>query len=124
MTARHVVNLYALRMRIEEAFRDLKCPRFGLGFSHCLSRDPLRLAALLLIAALAMVVLWLIGTAARMMRKARHFQSNTTRGHDALSVIYLAMLIIARGEDEPFPRQVLLEPLRRLQSSIEVSLDD
>ncbi len=36
--ARRVVNLYAKRMQIEEAFRDLKSHRFGMGFEDSRTR--------------------------------------------------------------------------------------
>lgn len=61
------------------AFRDLKCLRYGLGFELNLSRAWERLAALLLIAALAFHALWLIGSQALARGLLSHYQSNTRR---------------------------------------------
>jgi hypothetical protein len=46
-------------MQIEQSFRDLKCDRFGCAFCHSLTRQPERIAMLLLIHALATFVAWL-----------------------------------------------------------------
>ena len=64
LTAAQVVALYGGRMQIEQTFRDLKNPRWGLGLSHTQTRCPKRLAVLLVIGALATYALWLIGLAA------------------------------------------------------------
>lgn len=57
-----VVALYALRMQIEESFRDLKCERFGCAFHHSLTRKPERIAILLLLQALASFLVHLVAT--------------------------------------------------------------
>jgi len=57
--ARQLVAIYAARMQIEQSFRDLKCARFGCAFKHSLTRNPKRIAMLLLIHALATFVAWL-----------------------------------------------------------------
>ena len=59
LSAKQIVAIYAKRMQIEESFRDLKCPHFGCGFYHSLTRKPQRIATLLLIQALASFVTWL-----------------------------------------------------------------
>jgi hypothetical protein len=55
-----IVNLYRLRMQIEESFRDLKCERFGCAFHHSLTRKPHRIAILLLLQALASFLAYLV----------------------------------------------------------------
>lgn len=60
-TAHQIVDIYARRMQIEKSFRDLKCPRYGCGFDHSLTRTCERLGILLLIHALATFVAWLSG---------------------------------------------------------------
>lgn len=89
-----IVNLYATRMQIEEAFRDLKCARYGLGFEFNLSRSPERIAALLLIALLAFFVLWLIGQRALARGLQFQFQSNTRRTRPVLSLFNLAVQLV------------------------------
>lgn len=108
-----IVNLYAQRMQIEEAFRDLKCARYGLGFTLNLSRTRERLAALLLIALLAFYALWLIGQQALARGLQFHYQSNTRRTRPVLSLFNLARLLVRRAAD-----QLLLRDLPHLQLPI------
>lgn len=59
LTPAQVVAIYARRMQIEQSFRDLKSHRYGVGFEDSLTRTRDRLAALLLILALASFVAWI-----------------------------------------------------------------
>ena len=93
-TPSQIVNLYATRMQIEEAFRDLKCARYSLGFEFNLSRSRERIAALLLIALLALFVLWLIGQRALARGLQFQFQSNTRRTRPVLSLFNLALQLV------------------------------
>ena len=61
--AQQIVALYSLRMQIESSFRDLKCERFGCGFTLSLTRSAERLMILLLLHALACFVAWLAAAA-------------------------------------------------------------
>ena len=106
LTAQRIVNLYATRMQIEEAFRDLKCARYGLGFELNLSRSRERLAVLLLIALLSFFVLWLIGQHALTHGLQFHYQSNTRRTRPVLSVFNLACLIVRRTTDQLLARDL------------------
>lgn len=100
LKAAQVVNFFATRMQIEEAFRDLKCARYGLGFELNLSRSRERLAVLLLIALLSFFVLWLIGQQAIARGLQFHYQSNTRRNSAVLSLFNLACLIVRRTTDQ------------------------
>lgn len=53
-----VVAWYAARMQIEEAFRDLKSHRYGMGFEDSLTRSAPRLTVLLLLHALTSFAAW------------------------------------------------------------------
>lgn len=112
--AAQIINHFATRMQIEEAFRDLKCARYGLGFELNLSRSRERLAALLLIALLAFFVLWLIGQQALARGLQFHYQSNTRRTRPVLSLFNLACLIVRRATDQLLTRDLphLLLPIR------------
>lgn len=114
LTAAQIVNAYAKRMQIEEAFRDLKCARYGLSFALNLSRTRERLAALLLIALLAFFVLWLIGSQALAHGLQFHYQSNTRRTRPVLSLFNLACLLVRRAADQLLARDLphLLLPIR------------
>lgn len=64
-SAAQIVAIYAKRMQIELAFRDLKSHRYGMGFEDSLSRCPKRLAVLLLLYAMAAFAAWILAKAFR-----------------------------------------------------------
>jgi hypothetical protein len=92
--AEKAVMLYALRMQIEEAFRDLKSTRFGLSLELHHTYQLERLQVLLLIATLALMVAWIIGKATEHTGQHRHFQANTVRDRVVLSMIFLGLKVI------------------------------
>lgn len=95
--AKRIVALYRQRMQIEEAFRDLKSERYGLGFTASQTRGAQRLASLLLIGALALFVLWVIGQAAQQQQLAHHYQANTRKRRQVLSLISLGRQVMRRA---------------------------
>ena len=103
-----IINHYGARMQIEEAFRDLKCARYGLSFTLNLSRSRERLAALLLIALLSFFVLWLIGQQALAQGLQRHYQSNTRRSRPVLSLYNLACQLVRHTIDHALGRDMPL----------------
>lgn len=109
LQAAQIINHFATRMQIEEAFRDLKCARYGLGFELNLSRSRERLAVILLIAMLSFFVLWLIGQQALARNLQLRYQSNTQRARPVLSLFNLAGLIVRHATD-----QLILGPLPHL----------
>ena len=92
--AKRIMKLYALRMQIEETFRDCKGQRWGLGLQYARTRDPQRWEILLLIGTLATVIHWLVGLAARARHCARHFQVNTFKKRAVLSVCFLGQQLL------------------------------
>ena len=114
LSAQALAALYAQRMQIEEAFRDLKNERFGLGLSASRSKQGQRLAVLALIGALASFVLRLIGEAARARQMQFQFQSNTRRSRPVISVISLALQIVQKGLFK-FPTGEINAALTRLR---------
>ncbi len=91
--ARGIVALYRARMQIEEAFRDVKSVRFGIGFELSLTRSAQRLQVLLLIAMITHFVLWLLGMAARNSGQHTNYQANTITHRNVLSAIYLGLRV-------------------------------
>ena len=85
----HIVNIYRQRMRIEENFRDTKCPHYGLGLKASLTRTPKRMAILLLIAAIATFAAWLMGIIITQSGKAPDFQAHSAKFTRSLSMVYL-----------------------------------
>lgn len=86
---KHSVNIYRQRMRIEENFRDTKCPHYGLGLKNSLTKSPKRMAILLLIAAIATWAAWLVGLVTLRAGNASDFQAHSAKFNCALSLVYL-----------------------------------
>jgi hypothetical protein len=110
-TSKQIVTLYAKRMQIEESFRDLKSPQYGMGLRHCKSRCSRRLDILLLIALLATLVLWWIGLFALKAGWQRKFQANTVSNRAVLSVVRLGKEVRKR-DNYLIPGQRLLWALQ------------
>lgn len=85
----HIVNIYRQRMRIEENFRDTKCPHYGLGLKNSLTRTPERMAILLLIAAIATFAAWLAGIVTTYTGIASDFQAHSAKFTRSLSMVFL-----------------------------------
>lgn len=110
-SAEQVVAAYALRMKIEETFRDAKNHRFGWSLRHvrCYSSD--RMANLLLLTTLAIIVVTLLGFEAERRQLHRGYQANTVKQR-VLSFFVLGLAVLRRGEHEPFlHRQALASML-------------
>jgi hypothetical protein len=115
MSADAVVAVYGGRMQIEQTFRDIKNPRWGLGLSDSQTRQPGRLANLLLMGALACYALWLIALAVRTSGYRIEFGSRKKAAH-ALSLISLARWWIAEQDTITLSRRQLEQALILLRS--------
>jgi hypothetical protein len=93
--AKKVVTMYALRMQIEETFRDTKSHRFGIALSHARTRSTSRADMLVLLAAYAHVLYMLLGLAAEEAGLQRRFQANTVSNRRVLSLALLGRLVLA-----------------------------
>ncbi|GAC1455379.1 MAG: IS4-like element ISSod3 family transposase [Vulcanimicrobiaceae bacterium] len=96
-SAAAIVATYALRMKIEETFRDAKNHRFGWSLRHVRSRSADRLAMLLLLASLAMVAVTLVGFEAERRRLHRAYQANTL-SRRVLSLVVLGGAVLRRSD--------------------------
>lgn len=106
--AKRIVGLYKTRMQCEENFRDTKSTAYGLGIAkHCRSSFQ-RATNLLLIAALAHFLLWLIGCLARARQWDRAVRVTSVACPNAYSNIFLARLVI-RHLSNRLPRDCLDE---------------
>lgn len=114
-SARRVSHLYSKRMQIEETFRDLKCHRWGFGLCYSRCNNIRRLEALLLLAALATLVAWLVGLAARSLQLHRHLQANTERRREVLSTFFIGRELLRRPAHDLRPPLIVraLTMLRR-----------
>lgn len=97
LTGDAVVSIYGQRMQIEEAFRDTKNSRMGLGLSASASRSGERLAVLALIACLAEFVLRLIGQTAISQRKQYDLQLTNRRSRPEISCIQVGVLLVRKA---------------------------
>jgi hypothetical protein len=115
ISAIDIMMLYKKRMQIEEVFRDLKNTRNGLGLRHCRSFNVERLNIALLVAALAMLVLWLFGTAVKQKKLHFSFQANTVRNRNVLSNFIIGWQVLIRNEIS-FHKNELLAALNLIAS--------
>lgn len=118
---RRITALYAQRMQIEETFRDLKCHRWGFGLCYSLCRSAQRLDTMLMLAALASLVVWLVGLAARSIQAHRHLQANTVRSREVLSAFFIGRELLRQGCSLLAPRH-LTQALFTLRSHISHAL--
>ena len=94
LSAEAVVAIYAQRMQIEQAFRDTKNPRFGLGLFYSGSRSTARWAALALVASVAELVIRLTGQCAINAKMQYELQLTNRRKRAEISVIQVGMLLL------------------------------
>lgn len=95
-TAAKIVAVYKRRMQIEEGFRDVKNEHLGFGLNLHRSRCAKRIEILLLIAALANYLVFLLGLKARLAGYEQRFQSNSLEHKRALSLWRLGVEYLYR----------------------------
>jgi hypothetical protein len=113
-----VVARYALRMQIEECFRDLKAHRHGWSLDYVRSKTPQRIEILLLLAALAIVAMHTIGLAAEKAKVHFGYQANTVRDHRVLSTFFLARLLMRDRRAHSFNPDELRSAMTRLRKTL------
>ena len=91
-SASQIVALYKSRMQCEEAFRDAKNLKLGLGLARSLSRDPKRLQVLALLVALAHFVTTVLGRLAHSQQLHKTIQANTLTHRRVFSIPRLGAL--------------------------------
>jgi len=77
--ASEIVKRYGRRFTIEETFRDLKDPRYGLGLHGCRVRRPDRRDRLILLFAITHAMLTLLGEASEKIGYDRRLKANTSK---------------------------------------------
>lgn len=85
--------------------RDLKCHRWGFGLRYARCNSAARLDVLLPPGALATLVVWLAGLAARALQLNRHLQASTStaRKRDVLSTFFIGRELLERLDHLPAP---------------------
>jgi hypothetical protein len=117
-----VVALYKTRMQIEQSFRDVKNPRWGWSLAFAKSRSNSRFATLLLIAAVATVVVTLVGLNAEQNQRHHRYQANTIRKRRVMSLFVLGNAVVYRNEHRTIRAKELRRTLSRLRQ-LPVSLE-
>ena len=93
--AKKVVAIYRERMQIEENFRDTKDTRYGFGLRDSGTRTTERMSVLLLIAAIATFICWIVGVFVRKKGQAADYQAHSAK-FNALSSVYLGCEALRR----------------------------
>lgn len=93
---RQAVEIYAQRMTIEEAFRDLKSHQYGFGLSTSKTKKKSRCEVLLLLSMIATFIAWCIGYIAESKGWHKQFQANSIDKRRVLSFVYLGCAVIRR----------------------------
>jgi hypothetical protein len=115
-----VVDLYAVRMQIEQNFRDLKNHRWGWSLRHCRSAGKRRVELLLLIGGIATFVQHLAGFAGELVDLHHRYQANTVRKRRVLSFFVLGSLLLNAGRPDELTNSSLKRALARLRSDVSV----
>lgn len=95
-----VIKIYQARMQIEEAIRDLKSTKYGLGFEHMMSYKPKRILMLLMVAMIVAFIAYFTGMIAESKNLHLKFQANTIKHRRVLSLFYLGRRIIKKSIKE------------------------
>lgn len=94
MSADSIVASYATRMQIEEAFRDVKSARFGWAMEAACTARVERVEVMVLLAALASVLILVVGISAEGAGLHRKYQANTIRSRRVLALTTLGRLVL------------------------------
>lgn len=92
-SSKGVVAIYALRMQIEQNYRDAKNHRWGWALDQSGSKND-RLEVLLLLAALAANITQGVGRAGEQKNLQRRFQANTVTTRRVLSLFFLGQRLL------------------------------
>jgi hypothetical protein len=111
-----IVKLYQKRMQIEEGFRDLKSEKSGFSLRQNRSMSVGRLSIALLIGAIGMLILWVIGIVAKEREIHYHYQANTTKHRNVLSLFIIGWQFIEEAKSTLTPQE-LKNSLKHLQQA-------
>lgn len=95
-------------MQIEEGFRDLKNTRNGFSLRQCRSASIDRLNIALLISAIAMLLLWLLGLAAKEKQLQYRYQASSIKTHPVLSNVIIGWHVLIRDIGKFTIKELLL----------------
>jgi hypothetical protein len=117
-SAEDILEIYGMRMQIEEVFRDNKSPRFGWSLRHARPGSATRWFNLLLVAMVAHYVLHVVGRLAERLNLHRAFQANTERRRRVLSLVTLASAVLQSALCKRLTRSWLIAEIGLLRDSV------
>jgi hypothetical protein len=103
-SAKKIIWIYKLRMKIEQGFRDIKNQRQGLCLRETRSNGVKRLSILLLIAAIATFIICIYGHACQLLKLQYQYQTNSIKHRIVLSWFSLGMIVI---REQLLPRDII-----------------
>jgi hypothetical protein len=112
-----VVAFYAMRMQIEETFRDAKNHRFGWCLRDVRTESVERMTILLLLTCLATIAVTLVGHAAERSGYHRRYQANTL-ARRVLSFFVLGTAIVKRADRRVLSALKLPPAFRHLRDAV------
>jgi hypothetical protein len=92
--AEGIVDTYASRMQIEETFRDAKSSRFGWAMEGARTARRERVEIMVLLAALASLLILMVGISAEGAGLHRKYQANTISTRRVLALTTLGRLVL------------------------------
>lgn len=115
---RIVVDIYRMRMQIEQTFRDLKSHRYGWSTKLIRTKTQSRMDVMLLVAAIAAMAMHLVGLSIRHSKIAHGFQANTERRRAVFSTFFLGKLALHEGIEKRLPECVFRTAMRTLIATL------
>lgn len=103
---KRIVSVYASRMQIEEAFRDIKSARCGFSLEYSGTYLIKRLAVLILLGSLAATFAWILGKATELAGNHRMFQANSINYKSVLSATFIGVQVFKNAQSK-IPRILL-----------------
>ena len=113
-----VIDIYHLRMQIEELFRDFKNMRFGWSLKEARCSSSQRYSVLLLIASIAHFITMMIGIIAEKRKLHLHFQTNSITHRRVLSLFFLGKEIIRLNCQFKVTMRELIQAIKLAKHSI------
>ena len=116
--SRVVVEIYRMRMQIEQTFRDLKSHRYGWSTKLIRTKTSSRIDIMLLVAAIAALAMHVLGLSISRSKMARGFQANTERRRPVFSTFFLGKLALREGIEERLSWRLLRRGLASLFATL------
>jgi len=116
-STKRVINIYKTRMQIEEAFRDMKNPRWGFSLSEARCTTTYRYENLMLVGTVATFAVWLMGKVAELKQWQYRYQANTIKTRNVLSTFFLGCQVF-RKSSLRFRKPEYIEAIKAMRQQV------